>query len=108
MRKILVKIYIKSHFFSSFAYISIRDRWPKIVTKVVDQLHRNFYPLSREKGEECGKEVTELISKISEMRYRMETNKPLVDLEGKSDWEKKWNVELDKVRKEVYFYNIDV
>jgi len=85
----------------SFAYISIRDRWPKIVTKIIDQLHRNFYPLSREKGEECGKEVTELISKISEMRYRMETNKPLVNLEGKSEWERKWNIELDKKREEL-------
>ncbi|KAE9549286.1 hypothetical protein FO519_007508 [Halicephalobus sp. NKZ332] len=85
----------------SFAYNSIRDRWPKIVTKIVDQLHRNFYPLSKEKGNECGKEVTGVISKISEMRYMMETNKPLVSFEGKSDWEKKWNDELNKMRKEL-------
>uniref|UniRef100_A0A7E4VI22 Sugar phosphate phosphatase n=1 Tax=Panagrellus redivivus TaxID=6233 RepID=A0A7E4VI22_PANRE len=84
----------------SFAYTTVKDRWPKIVTKVVDQLHRKYHDLVKEVNEQAGKDATYIISKISEMRYRMETNKPLLDFEPTDSHFVELNAELKKLRAE--------
>uniref|UniRef100_A0AC34FVD5 Sugar phosphate phosphatase n=1 Tax=Panagrolaimus sp. ES5 TaxID=591445 RepID=A0AC34FVD5_9BILA len=83
---------------NSFAYKTIKERWPKIVTKVIDELHRSYHPTVNAHGQEYGDDINSIIAKISETRYRMETNKPLLDFEGKTEDEKQWNIHLNKMR----------
>jgi hypothetical protein len=82
----------------TFAYKTIKERWPKIVTKALDELHRSYHQMVKEHGQEYGDDINSIIAKISETRYRMETNKPLLDFEGKTEDEKKWNIHLNKMR----------
>uniref|UniRef100_A0A8R1HN70 Sugar phosphate phosphatase n=1 Tax=Caenorhabditis japonica TaxID=281687 RepID=A0A8R1HN70_CAEJA len=66
----------------TFAYLTVRDRWPKIVTKLVDQLTCRRKEYAEMFGEEAEDDIKSILEKFSEVRYRIMTDKPLVYLTG--------------------------
>ena len=82
----------------SFAYLTIRDRMPIIMTQVVDTLHQEVSNLNPE-VEGSNKKIEEgkgLIAKLSEMRHQLMTDKALVFLENGEDLDK-WRQLFDKL-----------
>uniref|UniRef100_A0A183CQ81 Sugar phosphate phosphatase n=1 Tax=Globodera pallida TaxID=36090 RepID=A0A183CQ81_GLOPA len=79
---------------SSFAFKSLSERLPKIVTGIVDKLHRYHHKAVEERGQEAGDDVTAVVSKLSEMRYRMMTDKPLEPISSEFPDAQLWNSEM--------------
>ncbi|CEF63040.1 UPF0364 protein C6orf211 [Strongyloides ratti] len=82
----------------TFAFATVHDRWPKILTKIIDQLHRKYFEITNLKGEKAGEELTGIINKVAEMRYHIMTNKGLRELNTSSDNCLYWNEYIKKLR----------
>lgn len=65
----------------SFAYLTIRDRMPVILTKVIDLVHRRASASSDENQQENTEDSKDVLAKLSKLRYEIKTNKPLMSLE---------------------------
>ncbi|KAM9665579.1 damage-control phosphatase ARMT1 isoform 2-T3 [Trichechus inunguis] len=79
----------------SFAYLTIKDRTPQILTKVIDTLHRHkneFFEKHGEEGTEAGKKAISLLSKL---RNELQTDKPIVPLVEKFVDTDIWNQYLE-------------
>ncbi|KAM6186574.1 damage-control phosphatase ARMT1 [Rhynchocyon petersi] len=79
----------------SFAYYTIKDRIPQILTKVIDTLHRHkneFFEKHGEKGTEAEKKAISLLSKL---RNELQTDKPIVPLVEKFFDTDIWNQYLE-------------
>ncbi|XP_047429560.1 damage-control phosphatase ARMT1 [Mugil cephalus] len=80
----------------SFAYLTIRDRLPTILTKVIDTIHRNKNKFFEEYGEEGIKAEKQTISLLSKLRNELQTDKPVLELtDGLQDTES-WNQYLQR------------
>lgn len=66
----------------SFAYLTIRDRMPVILTKVIDLVHRRASAFSTENQQEQTEDSKVVLAKLSKLRYEIKTNKPLMPIEG--------------------------
>lgn len=55
---------------TSFAFITLRDRLPAIITKLIDALHRR-------RGQGANDHAT-LIAALAQLRHQLQTNKPLL------------------------------
>lgn len=65
----------------SFAYLTIRDRLPVILTKVIDLVHRRASAFSDENQQEKMEDSKVVLAKLSKLRYELKTDKPLMPLE---------------------------
>ncbi|XP_041662098.1 damage-control phosphatase ARMT1 [Cheilinus undulatus] len=75
----------------SFAYLTVKDRLPTILTKVIDTIHRNKNMFFEEYGEEGIQAGKQTISLLSKMRNELQTDKPVLVLtDGLQDTES-WN-----------------
>nr|XP_061785703.1 damage-control phosphatase ARMT1-like [Nerophis lumbriciformis] len=75
----------------SFAYLTVRDRLPTILTKVVDTIHRNKNKFFEEYGEEGIQAEKQTISLLSKLRNELQTDKPILALnDGLADADS-WN-----------------
>uniref|UniRef100_A0A0N4ZS62 Sugar phosphate phosphatase n=1 Tax=Parastrongyloides trichosuri TaxID=131310 RepID=A0A0N4ZS62_PARTI len=79
----------------TFAFKTVHDRWPKILTKIIDQLHRKYPEIKKSKGDDACVELTGIINKLSEMRYRLMTNKELVKFDEHVNDSRYWNSYID-------------
>ncbi|XP_069014295.1 damage-control phosphatase ARMT1 [Embiotoca jacksoni] len=80
----------------SFAYLTIRDRLPTILTKVIDTIHRNKNKFFEEYGEEGIQAEKQTISLLSKLRNELQTDKPVLELtDGLQDTES-WNRYLQR------------
>ncbi|KAI1719339.1 protein-glutamate O-methyltransferase [Ditylenchus destructor] len=77
----------------SFCYTTINERWPKIVTKIIDQLHQSQHSAVELYGQQGDVDIKSIISKLAEMRYRMMTDKPLHDIAEDFPNANIWNTE---------------
>ncbi|CAG8676231.1 9838_t:CDS:2 [Cetraspora pellucida] len=70
----------------SFAYITTVERWPVIVTKIVDEVYKSRHSLDLSEVDKL-KEGKEIIDSIGGLKYQMQRKKPLIPIEddGKSD-----------------------
>ncbi|XP_033337282.1 damage-control phosphatase ARMT1 isoform X2 [Megalopta genalis] len=64
----------------SFAYITIKDRLPVILTKIIDTLSRNKEDIAKLYGEHVSEEIKQVIGFISKLKNEMVTNKTLKPL----------------------------
>ncbi|XP_031206973.1 damage-control phosphatase ARMT1 isoform X1 [Mastomys coucha] len=64
----------------SFAYLTIKDRTPKILTKVIDTLHRHKSEFFEKHGEEGIEAEKKAISLLSKLRNELQTDKPIIPL----------------------------
>ncbi|EFO20189.1 hypothetical protein LOAG_08302 [Loa loa] len=82
----------------TFAFFTVRDRWPKILGKIVDQVHRYRYAHIAVHGEDGEKDIKSVLSQLSELSYFVATDKPLQDLIDHGEKVNIWNKELRELR----------
>uniref|UniRef100_A0A672KGW2 Sugar phosphate phosphatase n=1 Tax=Sinocyclocheilus grahami TaxID=75366 RepID=A0A672KGW2_SINGR len=75
----------------SFAYLTLRDRLPTILTKVIDTLHRNKDNFFKEYGEEGIQADKRAISFLSKLRNELQTDKPVQALTDNAEDTEAWN-----------------
>ncbi|XP_076749989.1 damage-control phosphatase ARMT1 isoform X2 [Xylocopa sonorina] len=59
----------------SFAYITIKDRLPVILTKIIDTLSRNKENIAQKYGENATEEVKQMTGFLSKLKNEITTNK---------------------------------
>nr|KAF7409031.1 hypothetical protein H0235_013883 [Vespula pensylvanica] len=89
----------------SFAYVTLKDRLPIILTKIVDNLSRNKEQIAQKFGQNATEEIKQMVGFISQLKNEIVTNKALTILpiiENDSDNDAAvWNKYLeDKTEKE--------
>ncbi|CAB1447012.1 unnamed protein product [Pleuronectes platessa] len=80
----------------SFAYLTIRDRLPTILTKVVDTIHRNKNKFFEEYGEEGIQAEKQTIGLLSKLRNELQTDKPVLALTDSLQDAESWNQYLQR------------
>lgn len=84
----------------SFAYETIKDRLPVILTKIIDTLSRDKQEIIQKYGDKTAEEIKQIIGFISKMKNEMVTNKvlkPLTLIPDKTDDDAVvWNEFLDE------------
>uniref|UniRef100_UPI00358ED420 damage-control phosphatase ARMT1 n=1 Tax=Myxine glutinosa TaxID=7769 RepID=UPI00358ED420 len=87
--------HLSARFLGSFAYLTVKDRLPAILTQIVDRVHRHHAHFVKTHGEEGGEAGKKVVSLLSKLRSELLTDKPLQQLEdGRSDCEI-WNEYLE-------------
>ncbi|XP_015110052.1 protein-glutamate O-methyltransferase [Diachasma alloeum] len=61
----------------SFAYFTMKDRAPVILTKIIDTMSRNKESIINKYGKEASEELKQVMGNISQVRSELMTNKPL-------------------------------
>ncbi|XP_006140070.1 protein-glutamate O-methyltransferase isoform X1 [Tupaia chinensis] len=79
----------------SFAYLTIKDRIPQILTKAIDTLHRHKSEFFEKHGEEGMEAEKKAISLLSKLRNELQTDKPIVPLVEKFVDTDVWNQYLE-------------
>ena len=72
---------------SSFAYPTLKDRVPVIICKIIDTLYRNRGQRHKSQQEE----IKLCIEGMSKLRYELQTNKPLTQIQDSLDSTQVWN-----------------
>ncbi|XP_053974631.1 damage-control phosphatase ARMT1-like isoform X2 [Hylaeus anthracinus] len=72
---------LKGIYKRSFAYITIKDRLPIILTKIIDTLSRDKDNIARKYGENATEEIKQLVGFISKLKNEIVTNKTLKPLQ---------------------------
>lgn len=80
----------------SFAYLTVRDRMPTILTKVVDTIHRNKNKFFEEYGEEGIQAEKQTIGLLSKLRNELQTDKPVLALADSLPDAESWNQYLQR------------
>ncbi|XP_017548050.1 damage-control phosphatase ARMT1 isoform X1 [Pygocentrus nattereri] len=82
---------LSAKFEGSFAYLTVRDRLPTILTKVIDTIHRNKNNFFEEHGEEGVNAEKRAISFLSKLRNELQTDKPVLPLSDDAEDTVAWN-----------------
>ncbi|KAG9283011.1 protein-glutamate O-methyltransferase [Astyanax mexicanus] len=82
---------LSAKFEGSFAYLTVRDRLPTILTKVIDTIHRNKNSFFEEHGEEGVSAEKRAISFLSKLRNELQTDKPVLPLTDEAEDAAAWN-----------------
>ncbi|XP_077366773.1 damage-control phosphatase ARMT1 [Festucalex cinctus] len=80
----------------SFAYLTVRDRLPTILTKVIDTIHRNKNKFFEEYGKEGIQAEKQTISLLSKLRNELQTDKPILALVDSLEDADPWNRYLQR------------
>uniref|UniRef100_A0A915CIZ6 Sugar phosphate phosphatase n=1 Tax=Parascaris univalens TaxID=6257 RepID=A0A915CIZ6_PARUN len=96
----------------TFVYKTIKDRWPAILTKVIDQVHRYRHTHIAVHPKDGDRDIKAVIGELAEMRYHLATDKPLRNFDDDLDDISIWNEQLEFLRKmkteaEVSWYRAD-
>ncbi|KAL2731288.1 damage-control phosphatase ARMT1-like isoform X2 [Vespula squamosa] len=89
----------------SFAYVTLKDRLPIILTRIVDNFSRNKEQIAQKFGENATEEIKQMVGFISQLKNEIVTNKalkilPIVENDSDND-AADWNKYLkDKTEKE--------
>ncbi|XP_051952062.1 damage-control phosphatase ARMT1 isoform X1 [Xyrauchen texanus] len=82
---------LSAKFEGSFAYLTVRDRLPTILTKVIDTLHRNKDNFFKEYGGTGVQAEKRAISFLSKLRNELQTDKPVLALTDNVKDTEAWN-----------------
>lgn len=81
-----------AEFKEDFAYETVKDRLPVILTKVIDTITQERKCLVANNGQDLLiDDLLGIISRLSEMKYSLQTNKPLKPLTDNTDSTQAWN-----------------
>ncbi|XP_075459183.1 damage-control phosphatase ARMT1 isoform X2 [Ascaphus truei] len=86
---------LSARFVGSFAYFTIKDRLPQILTKVIDTVHRNKHKFLEEYGEEGVEAEKRALSFFSKLRNEMQTDKDVLPLTDSQPDAQLWNQYLN-------------
>uniref|UniRef100_A0A8C5MJQ1 Sugar phosphate phosphatase n=1 Tax=Leptobrachium leishanense TaxID=445787 RepID=A0A8C5MJQ1_9ANUR len=73
-----VPCFLSARFEGSFAYLTVKDRLPQILTKVIDTVHREKHKFLEEYGEDGIEAEKKALAHFSKLRNEMQTDKPLI------------------------------
>ncbi|CAH8839150.1 unnamed protein product [Trichobilharzia szidati] len=62
---------------SGFAFHTIQERWPKILTQLIDSIYRNREKYCKNADDDTSNKLKELTRHVGQLRYEIMTNKPL-------------------------------
>lgn len=85
---------------ASFAYVTVRDRLPVILTRVIDAVFRDRMTIGEQLGPEAREETKAVAGRLAKLRNEMVTNKPLVPIEDDFEDAAVWNAVLAKYTKD--------
>ncbi|XP_041985741.1 damage-control phosphatase ARMT1-like isoform X2 [Aricia agestis] len=89
----------------SFAYYSLKERLPIILTKVIDQLSRDGTKIKREHNA-TDDDIVCLIRHITKLKSDLVTNKPFEKLQAGTPEAALWNSWLDNSEYKTYFTHL--
>lgn len=69
---------LSANVIGSFAYTTVKDRLPVILTRVIDYLCREKLAIIAHYGEDATDGLKEVIARLSQLKNEMQTNKPLL------------------------------
>lgn len=95
MNAVAVPCSLSGKFKGSFAYVTIKDRLPQILTKVIDTVHRHKNTFFEKYGEVGINAEKQAISFLSKLRNEMQTDKPIIPLADKLPDRELWNQYLE-------------
>ncbi|KAL0274372.1 UNVERIFIED_CONTAM: hypothetical protein PYX00_006816 [Menopon gallinae] len=85
-------------YLKSFAYYTIKERLPVILTVVLDSLVRNKSEIT--KWEESAEaDLKNCIGKLAKLKNEIQTNKIFIQVNGKGEYIKVWNDHLESLKK---------
>ncbi|VDP03820.1 unnamed protein product [Heligmosomoides polygyrus] len=82
----------------TFVFFTISERWPKTIVKIVDHFHCKRRDLMEQYGPGADADVKAVIAELSEMRYRIATDKELENISDTSYSYEMWNKLLAQMR----------
>jgi len=88
----------------SFAFTSMKDRCPVILTKVVDYLSREKKSIIDKYGNDCQEEIKNVIGGISQLKNALQTAKVLRKFEANEPDLSLWNEDIDEEGAEPNYY----
>ncbi|XP_014298422.1 damage-control phosphatase ARMT1 isoform X1 [Microplitis demolitor] len=86
--------YLSGKYKKSFAYTTIKDRLPVIITRIIDNLSQCKDLIIKKYGSDASEELKQIIGSLSELKSELMTNKPLKFFNSSSNEEDdvlKWN-----------------
>ncbi|XP_014204987.1 protein-glutamate O-methyltransferase [Copidosoma floridanum] len=96
--------YLRGKYKKSFAYATIKDRLPVILTKVIDTLSRNKDEIFKTHGAQAVEEIKQVVGGISKLKNELVTNKailPLIVMSNRdNDDAQIWNDKIEKLTEE--------
>jgi len=75
---------------ASFAYPTLKDRVPVILCKVIDLLYRGRVGKSERERDD----IKAAVDRMAQLRYELQTNKPMLDIEDGEEDAAVWNAAL--------------
>jgi len=87
---------LSAKYTSTFAYPTIKDRSPTILCKVIDHLYRERQNIKRDRGTEAAEGLKKVVESLSKLRYEMQTDKPITELDDGIDNANIWNQYLEE------------
>lgn len=87
---------LRGRYEGSFAYKTISERMPVILTKVIDLLHREKVTIGEQYGQAAREKVKWINGQLSELKSTMQRNKPLEPLSGAGSDVPLWNRLLEE------------
>ncbi|XP_069677496.1 damage-control phosphatase ARMT1-like [Periplaneta americana] len=99
---------LSAKYMRSFAYITLKDRLPVTITKVIDHLVRDKEQILSKFGEIAREELKEIIGSFSKLKNELQTNKPFQLLSSdRKDvclWNAYYQKETEKAGEEPRWY----
>ncbi|XP_055598645.1 damage-control phosphatase ARMT1-like [Uranotaenia lowii] len=96
---------LKAQYKRGFAYYTMRERLPVILTQVIDQLSKDKEQIVNHFGEEAREELKHAIGEISKLKYELQTDKELNPIVSQLGDEKLWNDFIDSLGEQNSFYS---
>ncbi|KND03902.1 uncharacterized protein SPPG_01355 [Spizellomyces punctatus DAOM BR117] len=84
----------------SFAYVTVKDRLPVILTKAIDTLTRTLHAETDDYPAEKTAEAKDCISQLSKLTYELQRDRPLDILRDSEEDAETWNFLLGAVAKD--------
>lgn len=82
---------LRAQYKQGFAYHTVRERLPVILTQVIDQLSKDKETIVEHLGEEVREELKQVIGEISKLKYELQTDKEFKSISSELGDEQVWN-----------------
>ncbi|XP_039260003.2 damage-control phosphatase ARMT1-like [Styela clava] len=89
---------LSARYKESFAYETVKDRMPVILTKAIDACHKQIEPYHEKCGEKGAEDVKKVIGQMSKLRNELMTDKPFVELDDDLKDASEWNDCLNELK----------
>ncbi|XP_055531952.1 damage-control phosphatase ARMT1-like [Wyeomyia smithii] len=96
---------LKAQYKQGFAFYTMKERLPVILTQVIDQLSKDKEQIVEHFGEMAREELKHAIGEISKLKYELQTDKELKPITSSLGDEELWNTFLETLGEENTYYS---